>query len=307
MTRPIAALIYDFDQTLSPGDMQEYGFMPGIGTNPEEFGPLCQRFKSEHTADGILSYMYMMMEKARGEMDLSRESLRALGRDIKFYPGVEEWFDRINAIGEKCGVEVEHYIISSGLTEIIRGSRIGDKFKAVFAASFCYDENGAPIWPATAVNYTSKTQYLFRINKGILDVTNDSDLNAYTPQYKRRIPFSNLVYIGDGSTDVPCMKMTKQRGGYSMAVHKPGDTDVSDDMLLHGRVDFAVEADYRPGSAMEEIVTELFRRIRSTHELSRRHESQLRAAYRRRGDEALMLDAGMRGGLPGEGPDEELE
>lgn len=307
MSRPIAALIYDFDQTLSPGDMQEYGFMPGIGTNPGEFWPMCQQFKYAHNADGILSYMYMMMEKAKGEMDLSRDSLMALGKDIKFYPGVETWFDRINEIGDSLGVDVEHYIISSGLTEIIRGSKIGEKFKAVFAASFCYDDEGTPIWPATAVNYTSKTQYLFRINKGILDVTNDADLNAYTPQYKRRIPFSNMVYIGDGSTDVPCMKMTKQRGGYSLAVHKPCETAVSDDMLLHGRVDFAVEADYSAGSEMEIIITELFRRIKSTHELSKRHEAQMRRAYKRRGDEAFVLDAGMRGGLPEDGADEELE
>ena len=198
--------------------------------------------------------------------------------------------------GRQSGVEVEHYIISSGLQEIILGSRIGDRFKAVFAASFCYDEHGRAEWPATAVNYTSKTQYLFRINKGILDVTNDRDLNAYTPEYKRRVPFSNMIYVGDGLTDVPCMKMTKQKGGYSIAVHAPGETDVADDLLLQGRADFAMEADYSAGSELEQAVTELIHRIRATHDLSLRHARQVRRAYERRGESA-PLDIAMRGGL----------
>ena len=306
MPLPIAALIYDFDRTLSPKNMQEYGYISGIGTSPGEFWQKCREFALEHNADGILSYMYMMMDMAKGDKALTRDSLRALGRDISFFPGVEDWFQRINAIGLERGVQVEHYIISSGLEEIIRGSRIGDRFKAVFAASFCYDDSGRPIWPATAVNYTSKTQYLFRINKGILDVTNDEDLNAYTPHDQRRVPFSNMIYIGDGNTDVPCMKMTKQRGGYSIAVHEPGRTQVSDDMLLHSRVDFAVEADYTQGSEMERIVTELFRRIKSTDELQRRHEDQLRVAHKRSGQN-LPPEAGMRGGLPEEAKDEELD
>ena len=305
MSKPIAALIYDFDKTLSPGDMQEYGFMPGIKSSPAEFWPLCRDFALAHKADGILSYMYMMISMAK-HMNITKESLRAMGRDIEFYPGVTEWFDRINAIGESCGVQVEHYIISSGVTEIIEGSAIGDRFKAIFAASFCYDDNGRPIWPATAVNYTSKTQYLFRINKGILDVTNDSDLNAYTPHHLRRIPFSNMIYIGDGLTDVPCMKMTKQRGGYSIAVHAPGDTDVSDDMLLQERADFAVEADYRAGAELEQVAGELFRRIRATHDLTQRHDSQLRRAYDRRGKGAPP-SSGMRGGLTEDFALEEME
>lgn len=304
--RPIVAIIYDFDKTLSPGDMQEYGFMPEARTSPGEFWGLCREFALAQRADGILSYMYMMIEKARGSFDLTREKLEALGRDIVFFPGVETWFDRINAIGLCCGVQVEHYIISSGLYEIIKGSRVGDKFKEIFAASFCYDGDNRPIWPATAVNYTSKTQYLFRINKGILDVTNDSDLNAYTPHYKRRIPFSNMIYIGDGLTDVPCMKMTKQRGGYSVAVRAPGETDVSDDMLLHSRADFAVDANYEQGCELEEIVRELFVRIYATHALNERHERQKNEAYERKGGK-MQLDIGLRGGLQAEEAMEDLE
>ena len=296
MQTPIVALIYDFDKTLSPKDMQEYSFIPGLNMEADAFWGLCRELSLRTNMDGILAYMYMMKRMAEGTMELSREALSKLGEKVEFFPGVETWFDRVGAIGRQSGVEVEHYIISSGLQEIILGSRIGDRFKAVFAASFCYDEHGRAEWPATAVNYTSKTQYLFRINKGILDVTNDRDLNAYTPEYKRRVPFSNMIYVGDGLTDVPCMKMTKQKGGYSIAVHAPGETDVADDLLLQGRADFAMEADYSAGSELEQAVTELIRRIRATHDLSLRHARQVRRAYERRGESA-PLDIAMRGGL----------
>lgn len=296
MQKPIVALIYDFDKTLSPRDMEEYSFLPGIRVEPEAFWARCTAFAREHDMDSILSYMYLMKKMASGEMELTRENLISLGRDVEFFPGVESWFERINALGRQCGVSVEHYIISSGLTEIIRGSAIGKYFKAIFAASFCYDGEGVAVWPSTAVNYTNKTQYLFRINKGILDVTNDKDLNAFTPEYMRRVPFSNMIYVGDGLTDVPCMKMTRQKGGYSIAVHAPGQTDLADDMLLQGRVDFSVEADYSSNSEIEQVVTLLMRRIRTSHELALRHAEQVQRAHLRRG-QAVPLDIPMRGGL----------
>ena len=296
MQTPIVALIYDFDKTLSPRDVEEYSFVPGIEVEPDVFWGKCGEFAREHDMDSILTYMYLMKKMASGEMELTKENLIALGRDVAFFPGVLGWFDRINAIGRECGVNVEHYIISSGLTEIIRGSAIGKYFKAIFAASFCYDEAGKAVWPSTAVNYTSKTQYLFRINKGILDVTNDRDLNAFTPEYMRRVPFSNMIYVGDGLTDVHCMKMTKQKGGYSIAVHAPGADEVADDMLLQGRVDFSVEANYTPDSEIEQVVTLLMRRIRASHALSLRHAEQVQRAYRRRGKH-VPLDIPMRGGL----------
>lgn len=296
MANPIIALIYDFDKTLSPRDMQEYGFLPGIGIEPAVFWGMCRDFAVENQTDGILAYMYMMQRTARNTLELTRETLNRLGAGVEFFPGVESWFGRVNAIGAALGAEVEHYIISSGLAEIIEGSRIGGEFKAIFAASYCYDEAGRPVWPATAVNYTSKTQYLFRINKGILDVTNDRDLNAYTPEYKRRIPFSNMIYIGDGLTDVPCMKMTKQKGGYSIVVHPPEQTELSDDMLLQGRADFSLEADYSAGGELEAVVSDLMRRMVVTGELSNRHARQVRRAHTRRSD-SLPLQIELRGGL----------
>ena len=299
MARPIVALIYDFDKTLSPQNMQEFTFLPGINVTPEEFWGACREFSLEHQMDGILSYMYMMQHMAEGSMELNRDVLRGLGEGVEFFPGVEDWFARIREIGDRLDVDVEHYIISSGLTEIIEGSRIGHEFKAVFAASFCYDSEGRPLWPSAAVNYTSKTQYLFRINKGILDVTNDADLNAYTPEYKRRIPFSNMIYIADGLTDVPCMKMTKQKGGFAIAVHPPGETAMADDMLLQGRADFSVETDYTPNSDLERIVTMLMRRIRASSDVSMEHALQVQRAHSRRG-EHVPLEIPLRGGIDGD-------
>ena len=299
MARPIVALIYDFDKTLSPQNMQEYTFLPGINMTPGDFWGACREFSLDHQMDGILTYMYLMRRLAQGSMDFNRDMLRHLGAGVEFFPGVEDWFGRIREIGDRLDVDVEHYIISSGLTEIIEGSRIGHEFKAVFACSFCYDEAGQPIWPSSAVNYTSKTQYLFRINKGILDVTNDEDLNAYTPEYKRRIPFSNMIYIADGLTDVPCMKMTKQKGGFAVAVHPPGETELADDMLLQGRADFSVETDYTAGSDLERIVTMLMRRIRASSDVSMEHALQVQRAHSRRG-EHVPLDIPLRGGIDGD-------
>lgn len=280
---PIMALVYDFDLTLSPKNMQEYGFIPGIGMSPAEFWEACRKMSVKYQMDSVLSYMYMMREKARGRMRLDRETLRHLGEGIEFFPGVTGWFDRINEVGAREGVQVEHYIISSGLKEIIEGSAIGDCFKAVFAASFCYDEAGNAVWPATAVNYTAKTQYLYRINKGILDVSNDRDLNAFTPEYMRPIPFSHIVYVGDGFTDVPCMKTTKSKGGYAIAVYPGQQSETADDLLLQNRADFALPADYREGSPMEQTVTMLMRTIRAQHDLISEHKQHVRRASQRRG------------------------
>ena len=287
--KPIAALIYDFDKTLSPKDMQEYSFLPGINVEPEVFWNECRRVQTEYHMDSVLAYMLMMKRKSAGTRMLTRESLERLGEEVEFFPGVESWFDRINKIGEELGVQVEHYIISSGLKEIIEGSRIAKAFKAVFAASFVYGEDGIAEWPATAVNYTSKTQYLFRINKGILDVRNDRDLNGFTPEYKRRVPFANMVYIGDGLTDVPCMKMTRTRGGTSVAVHAENNTELSDNMILQGRCDYSVLADYSEDSEIEKTVTKILRRIAANSECSNMHERHIERATARGGTPEWLL------------------
>jgi len=251
--KPIAAIMYDFDKTLSTKDMQEYAFIPGIGMTAEKFWGECNKLTEKNNMDQILSYMYVMLTEARGKKLLNREEFNKLGRSVELCPGVETWFERINKYGESIGVQVEHYIISSGIKEIIEGTPIAKYFKKIYAAEFLYDEHNVPVWPAMAVNYTSKTQFLFRINKGVLDVTEHRELNTYTADHNRRIPFSNMIYIGDGYTDVPCMKLTKVNGGHSIAVYS-GENDSAKSIMEEGRVDYIAKADYTKGSKLENTV-----------------------------------------------------
>lgn len=281
--RPIAALIYDFDKTLSPRDMQEYSFLPGLNVEPSVFWGECREIQQKYGMDSVLAYMMMMKKRSEGTRMLTRESLESLGKAVEFFPGVESWFSRVNAIGDSMGLQVEHYIISSGLREIIAGSRIAGEFKAVFAAGFVYGEDGLATWPATAVNYTEKTQHLFRINKGILDMSNDRDLNGFTPEYKRRVPFANMIYVGDGLTDVPCMKMTRSKGGTSVVVYADGNTKLGDDMLLQGRCDYCVPADYSENSPIEQTVRLLLARIAAVNACNALHARQMDTATKRGG------------------------
>lgn len=258
--KPIVAIMYDFDKTLSPKDMQEYGFIDGLGMNSEEFWEKSRLNMVNHNMDQILAYMLTILQEAKGRMPLTRSLFNELGRDVKLFDGIETWFERINLHGEKLGLEIEHYIISSGLKEIIEGTEIANKFKEIYAAEYCYNENNIPIWPAMAVNYTSKTQFLFRINKGVLDVTEHNGLNESTPDNKKRIPFRNMIYVGDGLTDVPCMKLVKMNGGHSIAVYSE-DRSIADSLISQDRVDFVVKADYRENSDMEKTVYTILNQI----------------------------------------------
>lgn len=268
--QPILAIMYDFDRTLSPRDMQEYGFIPDLGMEPEVFWGKCTRAMKENQMDQILAYMYMMLKEARGKLLVNRQMLRALGRDVKLFSGVDTWFSRVNGYALQKGLTAEHYIISSGLKEIIEGTPIAKEFKEIYAASFCYDADGLACWPAMAVNYTSKTQFLFRVNKGVLDVTEHRALNGFMQDEKRRVPFSNMIYIGDGFTDVPCMKLTKLNGGHSIAVYEENREEV-DQMLLQGRVDFVVQADYCAGSEMEQTVFAVIDQIAAANRTAHLH------------------------------------
>jgi 2-hydroxy-3-keto-5-methylthiopentenyl-1-phosphate phosphatase len=268
--KPILALMYDFDRTLSPRDMQEYAFIPGLGMNPGDFWTECNAVMREHGMDSILAYMLVMLEKSKGKQLVTYDTLRELGTSVKLFPGVKTWFHRVNTYAEKKGLQAEHYIISSGLKEIIAGTPIASEFKEIYAASFCYDGNGVPFWPAMAVNYTSKTQFLFRINKGVLDVTENKGLNEFMPENRRRVPFRNMIYIGDGLTDVPCMKLTKTNGGHSIAVYQENKRE-ADDMILNSRVDFVVKADYSKGSEMECTVFEVIDKVAAAAKVARHH------------------------------------
>lgn len=250
---PQTALMYDFDKTLSTHDMQDYAFIPSLGQSPEAFWRKAAAHGKSRGMDNILSYMYAMMKEARAAgKPIRKETLEAMGRSVVLFPGVAQWFDRIRLKGQELGLDVRHYIISSGVREIILGTPIARHFDMIYACEYHYDENGEADWPANAVNYTGKTQYLFRINKGVLDVTNVEDLNRYTPEEERPIPFPRMIFIGDGLTDIPIMRLTRRYGGRSLAVYTQEDRVRG--LLKEGRVDAIVPADYREGSPLDRFV-----------------------------------------------------
>ena len=268
MTKPIVALMYDFDKTLSPKNMQDYGFMEELDVSSDQFWASCTKVTKEHQMDSILAYMYMMLEKGQSEFLLKRENFQKLGSSVKLFPGVSTWFERINEYCQSYDLVCEHYIISSGLKEIIEGTKIAGEFKEIFAAEFMYGDNGMAKWPAMAVNYTSKTQFLYRINKGVLDVTEQKDLNRYVPDDERRVPFRNMIYFGDGDTDVPCMKLTKVNGGHSIVVYQ-NDRAEAERLINENRANFAFKADYRKGSALEKAVKAIIDQIAATERIKK--------------------------------------
>ena len=276
-SKPIVALLYDFDKTLCTTDMQDYAFIPALGYSPAEFWGIANGFGRENGMDGILAYMYTMIRECRSHgIALTRDFLRRAGESIELLPGVREWFGRINAFGESVGVQVEHYVLSSGLHEIIDGSGISHEFVRVYASEFLYDENGLASWPKLDVNYTSKTQFVYRINKGILDVAEDRALNASMPDDSKRVPFCNMIYLGDGLSDVPCMKMMQAYGGVSIAVWQGRSRPDAEQLLRQGRVDFAFPADYREGGELDVTLREIIRKIAIADRLSEKKAARLR-------------------------------
>ncbi len=274
--RPVLALMYDFDKTLCTRDMQEYTFIPKVGLEPEKFWNEVNELALNKKMDRILSYMYLMLRKAdAANKSIRRNDFVGLGKDLEFFLGVENWFTHINKFCDENGLKAEHYIISSGLKEIIEGSSIYKYFHEVFACEFFYDVNGVARWPKNVVNYTTKTQFLFRINKGILDISNDGDLNRYTREDERPIPFRNMIYIGDGYTDVPCMKLVKVNGGYSIAVYKEGEKAKVDDLLRDNRVDFLTVADYSEDSELDRLICDMIFKIKMVDRLKKISKIQM--------------------------------
>lgn len=274
--RPIVAFLYDFDKTLCTTDMQNYAFIPSLGMTPAEFWAEANGFGRKHRIDGILAYMYIMLQEAeRKNLPFTREDLVEKGRGIELFPGVEGWFGRINAFGETQGVLVEHYVISSGLREIIEGSSISRAFKEIYASEFYYDEAGRPVWPKLAVNFTAKTQFVYRINKGVLDVSDDKALNDSMPDDSKRVPFTNMIYMGDGLSDVPCMKMMRAYGGQAIAVYQSANRAGVEELLAKRRVDYIFPADYREGTGLDETVKNIIRKMAVADRLRRENHRQL--------------------------------
>ena len=275
--QPIVAFLYDFDKTLCTTDMQDYAFIPSLGMTPAEFWAEANGFGQRNRMDGILAYMYTMLREAeRRDRPFTRADLVEKGRSIVLFPGVADWFRRINDFGAGQGVRVEHYIISSGLREIIEGSSISQEFKEIYASEFYYDESGVPAWPKLAVNFTAKTQFVYRINKGVLDVSNDRDLNASMPDDSKRVPFPNMIYMGDGLSDVPCMKMMRAYGGQAIAVYQAVNKRGVEQLLRDGRVDYIFPADYREGTALELTMQNIVRKMAVTTRLEEETAEQLR-------------------------------
>jgi 2-hydroxy-3-keto-5-methylthiopentenyl-1-phosphate phosphatase len=277
MDRPIVAIMYDFDKTLCTRDMQDFGFIPSLNMEPAAFWHKANTFGVREEMDGILAYMYTMIVECRRQgRPLTRSGLIENGRAIELFPGVKEWFERVNLYGAAQGVQVEHYVISSGLREIIEGSGIAHRFTKIFACEFLYDESGEAMWPKTAVNYTNKTQFVYRINKGVLDIANDVDLNRSMPDDSKRVPFTNMIYIGDGLSDVPCMKMMKAYGGTAIAVYQDSNREKVEELLRRDRVDFIFPADYGAHSQLNKTVHNLIKKIAIADELTAENARQLR-------------------------------
>lgn len=252
------ALCYDFDGTLSPGNMQEYAFIPSLQQSVEEFWTDTNALAKSSDADLILAYMYLMCKRAKEKnIQIRKSDFEKFGKGVEFFSGIlpeqnkPDWFERINGYAANFGAEVKHYIISSGLKEMIEGTPIASKFDKIYASSFMYDENGSAMWPAQAVNYTTKMQYLFRINKGVLDI--QRTINHYMKESERPVPFNQMIYFGDGMTDIPSMKLVKTQGGYSVAVHDGSKKSCksTEKLLNENRVHFVAKADYSEGSALD--------------------------------------------------------
>jgi phosphoserine phosphatase len=274
--RPTIAICYDFDGTLSPGNMQEFDYIPKLKLSSKKFWKEVRERAESQGADSILSYMILMIEKATrtSGVKITLKSFKDFGKTVALFPGVPGWFKRINTYGKRRGASVKHFIISSGIKEMIQGTPIAREFERIYASSFMFDQNGVAYWPALALNFTTKTQFLFRINKGVLDSWDNSKINDFVPMEKRPVPFSRIIYIGDGSTDIPCMKLVKQQGGYSIAVYPSGSRKKvsAEKLLLEDRVNFVAPANYKRGGSLDRQVKATINRMMAEHVVLRREK-----------------------------------
>ncbi len=272
------AIAYDFDGTLSADNMQEYDFIPKLGVSAQEFWEESRILGKAHRADPILTYMHLMLEYAKKKgIPITRDNFMESGKKISFFNGIDTWFDRICKYGDTLNINVEHYIISSGLREIIDGCSIANKFKKIFASSFMYDENGCASWPALAINYTTKTQYLFRINKGTLDESDHELINKFIPDEKRHVPFKRMLFIGDGSTDIPSFRLMKSLGGHAIAVYNKNSGEEAKEHVRSiacggRRVTLIFDTDYSANSAIENAVKSILQKAAAEYNLYRLEE-----------------------------------
>ena len=269
--KPIVALIYDFDGTLSPGNMQEFGFIQAVGKTPKEFWTMSDGLAAGQDASNVLSYMKMMFDEARKNgITLRRSDFRRFGQHIQLYEGVKGWFKAVNEYGAAHGIQIEHYINSSGLKEIIEGSPIASEFKHIFACTYIYNEAGEAVWPGISVDYTAKTQFIFKISKGIFSAHDNKKVNESVAEDKKRIPYPQMIYFGDGETDIPSMKIVTMFGGHSIAVYDPSNAKkkaFAEKLKKQKRVSFTAPADYRTDSRTFKVVCAIIDKIKADYEL----------------------------------------
>lgn len=281
---PVLAICYDFDKTLSPDDMQAQGFIQSLNVDVNEFWRESNTLAKDHDMDNNLAYMYMMATKSYGKQFLTKEVLAEYGSKVTLYNGVNTWFERIRQFGLKQGVQIEHYIISSGLKEMIEGTEMAKNgaFKKIYASAFMFDDKGVAVWPAQAINYTNKTQFLFRIQKGVLDI-NDVGVNDYRRPEEQRVPFRNMIYIGDSDTDIPCMSLVNINGGHSIGVYPDSkNKEKVYKMMQHHRIRYYAPADYTDGSDLDTVVKQIIQKTAAYEALEQqyvrnKHEAE---AYR---------------------------
>ena len=275
---PVLAICYDFDKTLSPDDMQAQGYIQSVGYDVGQFWKESNGMAQNNDMDGNLAYMYKMVKEAEGNLIFNKKALAAYGAKVQLFPGVAEWFERIREYGKEHNVIVEHYIISSGLKEMIEGTEIAKNgaFEKIYASSFFYNERGIAVWPAQVINYTNKTQFLFRIEKGVLDI-NDAGVNDYFAPEDLRVPFRNMVYIGDSDTDIPCMKLVNSYGGHSIGVYNPDTADKAKvfKMTRDNRIRYHAAADYSEGSEMDKLVKAIIDKTAAYEVLEEKHVADL--------------------------------
>lgn len=268
--KPVLAICYDFDKTLSPDDMQAQGYIQSVGFDIGVFWKESNSLAEQNDMDQNLAYMYKMKDEAEGKIVFTKETLNEYGAKVKLFPGVDSWFERIREYGKTKGVIIEHYIISSGLKEMIEGTSVAKAgaFEKIYASSFYYNSKGIATWPAQVINYTNKTQFLFRIEKGVLD-PNDPGVNDYFAPEDIRVPFRNMVYIGDSDTDIPCMKLVNSYGGHSIGVYNSETSDKTKvyKMMRDNRIKYYAPSDYSEGSDLDNLVKAIIDRTASNEAL----------------------------------------
>jgi hypothetical protein len=255
----IIAIIYDFDGTLTPGNMQEYTVLPKIGIAPHIFWKRVRDEAKRTKGEEIVTYMRLMLKYADDKgVAIKPSDFKKLAKNIRYYPGVTEFFDRMNRFVQSRThgkVKLRHYILSAGLKEILNGISIKHKFHNIFASEYYYDHYQHAKFPKVIVNDTLKTQFLFRINKGKENL--HENINSHVSEIDRVIPFRNLLYIGDGESDVPCMTVIRKEGGYAIAVYKKWSSKRiknAKELLKADRVHFIAKADYRRNSELEKMI-----------------------------------------------------